>query len=60
MLFYANSRGVVCQALLKRKVTKPYSPAVEAGGLSGGYMMSPNQMPSSVSLNPTLGAVNTD
>ncbi|KAL3812236.1 hypothetical protein ACJIZ3_013504 [Penstemon smallii] len=47
-------------ALLKRKVRKPYSPAVDAVIHKGSYMMSPQQMPSSVSLNSTLGAVNSD
>ncbi|PIN00426.1 hypothetical protein CDL12_27074 [Handroanthus impetiginosus] len=47
-------------ALLKRKVTKPYSPTIDAVIPKGGYVLSPQQMPSSVSLSSTLGAVNSD
>ncbi|XP_012842600.1 PREDICTED: uncharacterized protein LOC105962815 isoform X1 [Erythranthe guttata] len=46
--------------LLKRKVRKPYSPTVDAVIPKGAYILSPQQMPSSVSLNSTLGAVNND
>ncbi|KAL6576075.1 hypothetical protein OROHE_000546 [Orobanche hederae] len=48
------------QALLKRKVTKPYSPMIDSVIPKGEYTLSPQQMPSSVSLTSTLGAVNSD
>ncbi|KAG8370579.1 hypothetical protein BUALT_Bualt14G0131800 [Buddleja alternifolia] len=48
-------------ALQRRKVTKPYSPALNVVIPRGGYMLSPQQMPLPVvSLNSTLGAVNND
>lgn len=50
----------LCQALMKSKVTRPYSPMIDAVIPKGGYILSPQQMPSSVSLNSTLGALNSD
>ncbi|XP_073302377.1 uncharacterized protein [Primulina huaijiensis] len=51
-------------ALLKRKVTKPYSPVIDEASSEvnnkGVYILSTHQMPSSVTLNSTLGAVNND
>lgn len=48
------------QALLKRKVKKPYSPMVDSVNPRGIHALSPQQMPSSLSLTSTLGAVNSD
>ncbi|EPS74076.1 hypothetical protein M569_00677, partial [Genlisea aurea] len=48
------------RALLKRKVTKPYSPIVENNPNSKGvYVFSP-QIPSPVSFSSALGAVHSD
>ncbi|KAL8484750.1 hypothetical protein ACS0TY_027161 [Phlomoides rotata] len=47
-------------ASMKSKVTRPYSPLIDAVTPKGGYMLSPQNMPSSVSLSSTLGALNSD
>lgn len=48
------------QGSMKSKVTRPYSPMIDAVTSKGGYMLSPQNMPSSVSLSSTLGALNSD
>ncbi|KAH6757936.1 calcium-dependent lipid-binding family protein [Perilla frutescens var. hirtella] len=44
----------------KRKVTRPYAPMIDSVIPKGGYILSPQQMPSPIPGYSTLGAVNND